>query len=115
MAHAVLVNVVPQVQLVSLAEMVMMVNQAEMATKEALVGMLDEKIDCYRYHLNANAWPNPVHPDLLVPKDPMVLLVMLAVLAATVLLDLKDHLDLLDPLVTMVKTVHLANVEKTDV
>jgi len=45
---------------------------AKMATKEDRAKMLPKKKNCCRSHLNANAWPNPVHLVQLVQKAPMV-------------------------------------------
>lgn len=71
-AHAVLANADHQVQLASQAKTAATEPMVKMVTKEAQAKMPPRKKNCCRSHLNASAWPNPVHLVQLVQKEPMV-------------------------------------------
>jgi len=91
-AHAVLANVDHQVQVVNPAKMVVMAPMVKMVIKEAQAKTPAKKKNCCRFHLNANAEPNPVQLVQLVPKEPMVPPEMQVVQAEMVNLDPKVHL-----------------------
>jgi len=111
-AHAVLANADHQVQPVNQAKMAVTEPTAMTAKKEARAKMPPKKKNYCQFHLNANAWPNPVHPAQLVPKALMVHQEMQVVQAVMVNQVLKVHPVLLARLAVLAKMALLVRKEK---
>jgi len=111
-AHAVLANADHQVRPENQAKMAATEPMVTTVKKEARAKMLPKKKNYCRFHLNANAWPNPVRPVQLVPKAPMVHPEMQVVQAVMVNQDHKVHPVVLAQLAVLVKMVLLVRKEK---
>jgi len=111
-AHAVLANADRRVRPENQAKMAAMEPTAKTVIKEARAKMPPKKKNYCRFHLNANAWPNPVHLVQLVPKAPMVHQEMPVVRAVMVNPARKAHLVHLVQLAALAKTALQVPKEK---